>query len=223
MKNNLLICDTETGGREAKKNPITQITIEVVDPIEFKSLHFYETFVKPYNKLVIEPDALKASRVSMQQVNAGVDSKILLKNLILAFKAANKGGRDSSNPYFVGHNFGFDLEFLVELFAYHNQNLFDYVNKVPFDTMMLMKWLEGDSLKSTDVQRYTLTSCCERMGIELKSAHGSGADVDATKRLFYAQTNLIRNANPTHTVQRGSPTALPNTKTNHREGFHFEF
>lgn len=223
MKHNLLICDVETGGRDAQKNPITQLTVEVVDPIEFKTIHLFESFVRPYNDLVIEPVALKASRVTMQQVNAGMESKLVIKELLATFKKANKSGRDSTNPYFVGHNFGFDMEFLKYLFAFHNQKLYDYVNEVPFDTLMLMKWYEGNSLKSDEAQRYTLTSCCERLGITLKGAHGSGADVQATKQLFYTLTNLIRDANPANAAGGLNTKTLSTAKTNHREGFFFEF
>lgn len=221
MKNNLGICDVETGGTECEKNPITQLTIEVVDPIEFQTIHHFETFVKPYNNLVIEQEALKRSRVTMQQINTGMDSKILIKELIAAFKKANKSGRDSTKPYLVGHNFGFDMAFLVYLFKFYNQDLYSYVEEVPFDTLAIMKWYEGNSLKSTEAQKYNLTACCERLGIALKGAHGSGADVEATKQLFYTLTNLFRNANTTDS--KTGAKALHSNKTNHREGFFFEF
>src|SRR5882757_955933 len=99
MKNNLIICDVETGGREEDQNPITQITMEVVDPIKFETIHYFETFVLPYNNLRIEPEALVGSRVTMQQINEGVDKKILMKGMIETFKVANKGGKGPTQPY----------------------------------------------------------------------------------------------------------------------------
>lgn len=193
MKNALIVCDTETGGYDEQKNPITQITMEVLDANTFQTLHFFETFVKPYNNLAISPAALTASRVTMQQITAGMDVKLLLKNIFEVFKKANKSGKDSTKPYFVGHNFGFDMRFLKYLFTYMKQDLFQYVQEVPFDTLAMMKLQEGNTLKASENQKYTLTACCERMGITLRGAHGSSADVEATKKLFTKLVNQQRN------------------------------
>lgn len=220
MKNNLLICDCETGDVDEQKSPITQITMEVIDPIHFETIHYFETFVQPYNNLIITPEALKRSRVTMQQINAGVPAKVLVKNLIEVFKIANKSGKGATMPYFVGHNFEFDMKFLVYLFRYMQKNLFDFVHGTFYDTLFLMKLIEGNSLKSTESQKYTLTACCDRMGIELRNAHGAAADVQATKLLFAKQINRMRNVNSTNAT---SNTSNSNTHASHRTKPFFEF
>lgn len=222
MKNNLIICDVETGGMDEKLHPITQITMEVVDPHAFQTLHYFETFVKPYNNLAVEPEALQASRVTMQQVNDGCETNALMKGMLAVFKVANKSGKDTTNPYFVGHNFGFDMRFLNAFFVYKNQNLFDYVQRVPFDTLAMMKLYEGNSLKSSENQKYNLTACCERMDITIRNQHGSGADVQATKNLFIKLVQIQRNnANPTNGKSNGNSAKQSGTSA--RAGYFFEF
>jgi DNA polymerase III alpha subunit (gram-positive type) len=221
MKNNLLITDTETGGYDETKNPITQITMEVLDPNTFQTLHYFETFVKPYNNLTITPEALTASRVTMQQINNGIDVKLLMKGIFEVFKKANKSGKASTNPYFVGHNFGFDMRFLKYLFVYMKQDLFQWVQEVPFDTLAMMKLQEGDTLKASENQKYTLIACCERMGITLKNAHGSGADVAATKQLFTKLVNQQRNGS--NQDVSATNVRATNRESTARNNYFFEF
>jgi DNA polymerase III epsilon subunit-like protein len=222
MTNKLIICDVETGGTDPNLHPITQITMQVLDPNTFQALHTFESFVKPYNNLTITKEALEHSRVSMKEINAGIDSAALMKAIINVFKIANKSGKDQSNPYFVGHNFGFDFQFLEYLFTYHNKNLYDFAQRVCFDTLAMMKLFEGNSLKASESSKYNLTNCCERMGITLRNAHGSAADVAATEALFIKLVNLQRNANPTTDSTTGNTTKSKSNNA-HRSAPFFEF
>lgn len=215
--NNFFICDTETGGLDPKKHPITQICIHIVDPIKFSLLHSYDTFVKPYNNLEISPKALQVSQVTMSQINKGVDANTLMKGMINTFKIANKTGK--AKPIFVGHNSPFDLGFLEYFFKYMNQDLYKYLNKTWFDTLSLCKLFEGDSLKANENVKFNLTACCDRMGIVLHNAHGASADVEATKLLFKKLTGYLRNGNNKNLDMKGTN----NTIEKARDNFFFEF
>lgn len=196
MSFKLAVLDVETGGKQATVNPITQFAIQIVDPLDFKILHSYDTFVKPYNNLKIEKEALDYTRVTMQQINAGIDYRELLKQIIQAVKLANKSGNGASRPVIVGHNVGFDVGFLTYLFNYANKDLNDYFSSNTLDTMTLLKMHEMGSLKNDENSRYTLTACCERMNIKLKTAHGAPADVDHTRQLLknlYLKTRSTKN------------------------------
>lgn len=181
---NLVVLDVETGGSDPTKNPITQFAVQIVDPETFDIIYNYDNFVKPYNNLKIEKVALEYTRLSMQQINGGVDYKQLIRDIIDIAKRANKSGKSSSAGIIVGHNVGFDTGFLSYLFNYANKNFFDYFNFNPIDTLNLIKLYESGNLKSSGSTRYTLTACCERWGIKLHTAHGAPSDVDHTRKLL---------------------------------------
>ena len=69
------IYDCETGGLDFRKNPITQYACIILDPRTLKEVDRWETFVKPYNNLVIEEEALRHTMVSMSDVNSGISLK----------------------------------------------------------------------------------------------------------------------------------------------------
>jgi DNA polymerase III alpha subunit (gram-positive type) len=223
MKQNLIVLDLETGGYHATEHPITQLALNVVDPLHFESLHKYSNFVKPYNNLVITPEALQASRVSMQQINKGITVQVLVKDLLAAFKIAHKSGKPQTKPIIVGHNIAeFDMPFLEYLFSYLNKNLYDYVSRVTFDTIPFSKLLMAGNVKSDENAKFNLAACCERFGIELKGAHDALADVEATTQLFKFLTKTLRNgyagSTTTNTVQSAG-----SGKRSARDNFFFEF
>lgn len=221
MKANLGIIDVETGGLKNNEHPITQVSIEVIDPVSFSHVANFTSFVKPYNDLVITDKALQASRVAMQQINKGIDVKILMKELITIFKAANKSGKDQTKLILVGHNIPFDIGFLEYLFYYMNKSLYDFVSRTHIDTMTWCKLKEAGSLKSSENQKFTLTACCEREGIILHSAHGAQADVAATKKLLIKLLNNLRyGGNSGNSSESGSSNK---GREKARTKFFFEF
>jgi DNA polymerase III alpha subunit (gram-positive type) len=142
MDANFIILDCETGGLRCKENPITEVALIVVDPISFATIHSYQTFVKPYNDLKITVDALKASRVTMSQINAGVEHKVLLTNLIKIFAKYKQPTKATSKPILIGHNFGFDIDFLEYLFDFLGYSLWDYVDRFYYYTIKLAREYE---------------------------------------------------------------------------------
>lgn len=182
MKNNFIILDVETGGLKYKENPITQIGLVVVEPKNFSIIEQYETFVKPYNDLEITKQALEASRVTMEEINGGIDHIKVLVKLIEIFRKHTPPNTKTAKPILVGHNFSFDIKFLEYLFDLRSKDVFDFVDPVYYDTMRLMKIFER---KKKD-EAFDLTSCCSRFNIKLKAAHGAMHDVLATRDLFKA-------------------------------------
>ena len=215
MTSKYLVTDVETGGKLPTKNPITQISIAIVDPSKFIILDTFTTFVKPYNGLAIEPEALKYTRVTMKDINNGVDVKILIKNLIAFLKKANPSGKRPSDPILVGHNLEFDLGFLEYLFATVDKNLYEYVQRLFYDTMWLTRSIEAGT-KEADVNRYTLEACCERYGITHINAHSAEKDVQSTSTLFQ---KLIRSRSPHKNQTDGNETERT---VKSRDSFRFE-
>lgn len=223
MKNNYITIDVETGGKFPIKDPttgehngITQIALRVIDPVKFKLLHSYDAFVKPYDGTTIHPKALQYTRVSMKDINNGIDVNVLTKQLVECFKIANKTGRAESAPILVGHNLEFDKGFLEYLFTRKNKSLYDFVQQIYYDTMWLCRSAEVGQLKSDDVSRYTLAACCERFGINLKNAHSATGDVLVTEQLFI---KLIKRL----AAQPGATETITEEKqSKSRDNFFFE-
>ena len=62
------IYDTETGGLDPQKNPITQFACIILDYKTLKEVDRFETFIRPYNDLVIEKIALEHTMVTMSDI-----------------------------------------------------------------------------------------------------------------------------------------------------------
>lgn len=225
MKNNYITVDVETGGRFATPDPktgehngITQISMRVIEPVRFKLLHTFDAFIKPYDNTTINPEALKYTRVTMKDINNGEDVNVVTKQIVETFKIANKGGRYPSAPILVGHNVEFDKMFLRYLFERKNKSLFDFVQVFSYDTMWLCMSAEAGKLKSDDVNRYTLTACCERFGISLKNAHNAIGDTAVTEQLFI---KLLKRLNQQEGKTKDA-TQQTEKQSKSRDSFYFE-
>ena len=75
IKSNYIVFDCETGGLDETKNPITQYAAVILDGKTLKEKDRFETFIKPYNDLVIEKQALEHTMVTMSDVNSGISVK----------------------------------------------------------------------------------------------------------------------------------------------------
>jgi len=201
MKTNLIILDTETGGYFYDKNPITEVCLYIVDPITFKVLDKYQTYVKPYDDLKIEPQAIEATQVDMKNVLAGVEVNTMVKMLMMYFKKA-KNGAKYGLPQLVGHNVSFDWLFLDYAFAICGKLLLDFLDPIPICTMRMMSLHDaGSKLDKTESASISLTASCERFGIKLKSAHGAENDVIATTALLKAMTSKLRSTSQSTTKE----------------------
>lgn len=174
-KCNWIVLDTETGGLSPDKNPMVEVACCVIDS-ELDDIYEYESLIKPYdNTKLIQQQALDANKLTLDDINKGKDSKIVVEELIQLFKKYKVGNR---KPIIVGHNIDFDIGFLVSFFDFHKKNILDYIDEHTEDTMWLSRWRW---LESTN---YKLGTCVTNAGIELVDAHRAMMDTRATKELF---------------------------------------
>jgi len=174
-----VVLDTETGGLKAKENPILEIAIVVLDT-KLKEVLRYETYIRPYGGLYIDPRALKANGIKVSEVErSGISKKEAQKNIVSVFKQAMGGSsHPSRKPIVVGHNINFDINFLVEFFEDSKWDFKDLVSDVIIDTM-------ADAKRAyPDAPHITLSACCEMSGIKLINAHRAMPDTLATADLF---------------------------------------
>jgi DNA polymerase-3 subunit epsilon len=176
------VADLETGGLFAKKNPIVEIAIVVLDQ-DMNIVEKYSTIINStknvnYGKdFIIGEQALKANGLTIADILQGESPSIVFKEVCELFKKYTLG---RNKPILVGHNWrNFDSQFLEEFFNFFKQDLYQYTEKFCYDTMWMArsKW-------PRDISNYKLGSCCEKANVELIDAHEALADTLATTELF---------------------------------------
>jgi DNA polymerase III alpha subunit (gram-positive type) len=133
--------DCETGGLDYTKNPITQYAYVILDPFTLKEVDRYETFVKPYDDLVIEKQALEHTMVSMSDIKNGITRKKLyetLKTIYTNYQAKGKY-KDANRIVSVGHNVPFDHGFIEYVFQSQGDSMWNYFHPNFVDTLVLAK------------------------------------------------------------------------------------
>lgn len=182
INSNFLIHDCETGGLDAKKNPITQYACVVLEYKTLKEIDRFETFVKPYNDLVVEKQALEHTMVSMSDIRQGISGENLVEVLCQFYgqHQAKSRFKDAGRLVSVGHNIPFDHDFLEYAFVLYGKDFWEYIHKNFFDTMVAAKMAWG--LKGNEKIR--LTDATNYAKLKLTDAHGAMNDVEATADLF---------------------------------------
>lgn len=182
---NFLTCDTETGGLSADKHPIAEIAFCAFNNVTLEDVGEYESLIKPYdNTKVYQQQALDANGLTMEDIKGGKDSKVVIEEIIQFMKKLKCG---NNKPIFVGHNFEkFDINFMVEFFAFHKKNILDYVDERIEDTMWWSRYRRPESAN------YKLGTCVSNEGIELVNAHRALSDTRATKELFKGYIRNLR-------------------------------
>lgn len=187
MVQTVTMIDCETGGLEFEKHQITQIALVNYNRDSFKVNWEWSSFLKPYAGLTIDPIVYKKTTVTPQDVANGVESKVVVKEMIKLFKSANvSNGHAKGNTIVAGHNIiGFDREFLEYLFLTEGHEIYEFISKEFIDTLVYAKdfW---------PTEKHNLTECCKKIGYNLTGAHGALADTRATFELHKYFAKHIR-------------------------------
>lgn len=214
IKSNYIVYDCETGGLDETKNPITQYACIVLDFKSLKEIDRLETFVKPYNDLTIEKQALEHTMVTMSDIRKGISVKDLV-NVIIEFNKLHQAKtkvKEMGRLLPVGHNIVFDNRFLNYAFnlckkKYHELVYENYIDTFPIAKMM---WgISGD-------EKLNLTACTERAKLKLTDAHGAMNDVEATADLLRFFVKKLRSKQGT------SVSAEEEMRARGREFFEFK-
>ena len=204
---NWIVLDTETGGLSSDKNLIVEIACCAIDT-NLTDIGEYTSLIKPYdNTKSIMSQALQANGLTLEDINSGKDSKIVISELIDFFK---KNKRGNKKPIIVGHNIDFDISFLVEFFSFHKKDITDFVEEKTEDTMWWSRYRWQESVN------YKLGTCVSNAGLELVNAHRALTDTRATKELF---KTFIRNLRGEGVSGNNVPDLAKNKR--YREKFQF--
>lgn len=160
--------------------------------------------------MIYEQEALDFTNISMSKLREqGIDIKeagdLCLDFINMHILTRGKTGLPSKSqkPFFLGQNIPFDMTFWSQLME-HSKNtkiapkyldgMLDYYGNFQpryVDTLPLAR-----AMLCTDdsVQKYSLSSLCDRLGFPIFDAHDAGADTDATFNVFAYMVGKMRGA-----------------------------
>lgn len=183
IKSDYCVLDCETGGLYKEKNPITQFAAIILDGCTLKEKDRWETFVKPYDGLVIEKQALQATMVSMSDINSGITKKEFATTAKAWFESHQAKAKiaEMGRLIMVGHNvLGFDRPFLDACFEEFGWSCDNFFFPGGIDTLPIAKlvWgIKGD-------EKINLGACLGYAKLKLTDAHGAMNDVEGNADLL---------------------------------------
>ena len=172
MMNKIIFIDTETGGVNAEKSALIQLSgiIEV-------------------NEKALEVQGRTLEELGTEKY---IDESIIYKKFLeILDKYIDK--YDKNDKFIVaGYNVKFDIDILKALFERNNNKfLFSYFNSSMLDPLYSVRLLQVAGMLPV-LENNKLETWCKYFNIELK-AHDSLQDITATKKLIEKLVELIKN------------------------------
>ena len=192
MMNKIIFIDTETGGVNAEKSALIQLSgIIEVDGTEKEKFNFY---IKPFENSEVNEKALELQGRTLEELGTEkyIDESIIYKKFLeILDKYIDK--YDKNDKFIVaGYNVKFDIDILKALFERNNNKfLFSYFNSSMLDPLYSVRLLQVAGMLPV-LENNKLETWCKYFNIELK-AHDSLQDITATKKLIEKLVELIKN------------------------------
>lgn len=191
MMNKIIFIDTETGGVNAEKSALIQLSgIIEVDGTEKEKFNFY---IKPFENSEVNEKALEVQGRTLEELGTEkyIDESIIYKKFLeILDKYIDK--YDKNDKFIVaGYNVKFDIDILKALFERNNNKfLFSYFNSSMLDPLYSVRLLQVAGMLPV-LENNKLETWCKYFNIELK-AHDSLQDITATKKLIEKLVELIK-------------------------------
>ena len=191
MMNKIIFIDTETGGVNAEKSALIQLSgIIEVNGVEKEKFNFY---IKPFKNSEVNEKALEVQGRTLEELRTDkyIDESIIYKKFLeILDKYIDK--YDKNDKFIVaGYNVKFDIDILKALFERNNNKfLFSYFNSSMLDPLYSVRLLQVAGMLPV-LENNKLETWCKYFNIELK-AHDSLQDITATKKLIEKLVELIK-------------------------------
>lgn len=189
--NKIIFIDTETGGVNAEKSALIQLSgIIEVNGVEKEKFNFY---IKPFENSEVNEKALEVQGRTLEELRTDkyIDESIIYKKFLeILDKYIDK--YDKNDKFIVaGYNVKFDIDILKALFERNNNKfLFSYFNSSMLDPLYSVRLLQVAGMLPV-LENNKLETWCKYFNIELK-AHDSLQDITATKKLIEKLIELIK-------------------------------
>lgn len=189
--NKIIFIDTETGGVNAEKSALIQLSgIIEVDGTEKEKFNFY---IRPFENSEVNEKALEVQGRTLEELGTEkyIDESIIYQEFLeILDKYIDK--YDKNDKFIVaGYNVKFDIDILKALFERNNNKfLFSYFNSFMLDPLYSVRLLQVAGMLPV-LENNKLETWCKYFNIELK-AHDSLQDITATKKLIEKLIELIK-------------------------------
>lgn len=190
MTKTLYCLDCETTGLDPLKNEVIELSVRRMTDGKQKTW-----FIKPKNINNIDLASLKLNHHLLDDLlHKTSEGREKYKNqedvLIEVENFLNEDGQATKDRIPMGHNVGFDVTFLKQL--WNNNNAAD---TYPFgyhtvDTM-IMEFMT-DLAKGQMKDSYSLSAISKHYGVKNEKAHSADADVKCTAKVFEIQIDSLR-------------------------------
>lgn len=177
MRNHpLAFIDIEATGLDPEKNEIIEIGLVIAEQglsadkkITLKKIEEWEIKIKPTHMETADPEALIVAHYNEADWASAVDISSALK--ILSEKTVD--------ATMVGHNVAFDSSFLENSFSRTG-----IVNRMHYHKLDTLSIAFTKLYGHESVEKLSLRSLCEYLGVENKDAHTALSDARATFEVF---------------------------------------
>lgn len=180
-----VIIDIETGGFNAKKNPLLEIAAIIVEPDASDSLQITEKHhynIVPFKNSELDEAALKFTGIDpFHPFRMAIEEKDALARLFAPIRNAVKRN-ECKRAILVGHNPAFDMNFLNAAIDRCGQKRSPFHPFSSFDTATLGGLIYGQTV---------LAKIAQAAGLEWDNdkAHSALYDAEQTARLFCLMYN----------------------------------
>lgn len=179
MKLKRLYLDLETTGVDHNVNGVCQIAgiVEINGKVQ-KTFNFH---VRPFEKDIIEDEALEVIKKTREEIEQYNDPDIVHKALLKIFDQYIDKYNRSDKFELAGYNVKFDDDFLRSWFFKLGDKYYgSYVNPYKVDLYSVLAWLRGYGLVTTE--NLKLETVAKYFSIE-HDAHDAMGDVKATREI----------------------------------------
>lgn len=191
MKYVVYIADVETTGLDSHANDIIELSLlRMTDDVQ------KTWYLKPINAENINAGALRVNGHKLEnllhQTKEGRDKYLdPAKTIIEIENWIMEDGVPSENRVLCGQNVSFDKAMMEQLWIKCNSKDSFPFGRRAMDTMIFAFMM--DYAQDSFAEGYSLANLTKKYGIKNEKAHTADADVRATKEVFLAQINELRN------------------------------
>lgn len=171
----LLFIDCETTHLSADHGAMVELSAIAIINGEFCGQKTIR--IKPHEGAKIDPEALKITKFTVDQINSFQDPSTGLREFIEFV--------DSFECKFrlAGHNIGFDRRFLFKTMCRHGF-YFEYNSRFRQNYVCTYEMAKKIGKKKLKVESLKLGTLCEALDIRLENAHSAADDIKATYELY---------------------------------------
>lgn len=179
--------DVETTGLDPKKNDIIQLACMVEIDGDIKA--DFESKIKPFDPLNVEPKALQVNGLKMDDIMKYPEPFEVLKKFT-SFLTEYIDPFDKQDKFApCGFNVQFDIDFLSNFFRKCGSNFYgSFFNYKSVDPLRILHVMDYED--KINLSNYKLSTCCSHFGIKI-DAHEALSDIRATKILYNTLRGVI--------------------------------